>query len=300
MRIVFLGTAAAIPTARRGLACVCLERDGRILMFDVGEGAQRSFAEASLGWNRTMDIFVTHMHGDHCLGLVGLLQSMSLRGRTKPVSVYGPVGIGEYVRENMRMLNFSPAFTLSCREVTEGVICGGDGYVVKCCRARHTVPAYAYLVEEGIRPGRFHPDRALALGVPRGKMWGVLQSGRSVRVGQATVRPDQVLGVGRPGKRVGYSGDTRPTKKLERFFAKCDYLVFDSTFARETARRAAATGHSTGEEAATLAKNAGVRNLILTHFSARYGDGAVPLEEARGIHGSVIAADDFMSVVVES
>lgn len=296
--MVFLGTAAAVPTKDRGLSCMCIEREGEVLMFDAGEGTQVAFSRAALGWNRSMAIFITHMHGDHCLGLPGLIQTMSLQSRSRPVRIYGPKGISDFVRMNMSMLSFKPPFVVEVREVAEGVILETDGYLVRSCEADHTVPAYSYLLEERERPGRFHPEKARELGVPEGRMWGLLQKGRDVEVDGRAVRPGQVLGESRPGVRIGYSGDTRPTKRLEAFFAGCDYLVFDSTFTEDMKERADATRHSTAGDAATLAKNGGVRNLILTHFSARYGDDAVPLAEARSIHGSVIAAKDLMSMEV--
>lgn len=295
---MFLGTAAAVPTKERGLSCMCIVREGEVLMFDAGEGTQMAFSRAALGWNRNMAVFITHMHGDHCLGLPGLLQTMSLQSRNRPVRVYGPPGISDFVEANTRLLNFEPPFAVEVHEVDEGVILETEGYLVKSCSADHTVPAYSYLLEERERAGRFHPERARELGVPEGRMWGLLQKGMDVEVDGRTIRPEQVLDEGRPGIRIGYSGDTRPTSHLGKFFAGCDYLVFDSTFTEDLRERADATRHSTAGGAATLAKNGGVRNLILTHFSARYGDDAVPLAEARRIHGSVIAAKDLMSVEV--
>lgn len=295
---MFLGTAAAVPTKERGLSCMCIEREGEVLMFDAGEGTQMAFSKAALGWNRKMTIFITHMHGDHCLGLPGLIQTMSLQNRSRPIRIYGPPGISDFIESNTRLLNFKPPFVVEMHEVTEGVILETGGYLVRSCGADHTIPAYSYLLEERERPGRFHPERAQELGVPEGRLWGLLQKGRDVEVDGRVVSPEQVLGEGRPGIRIGYSGDTRPTNRLETFFAGCDYLVFDSTFTEDMRERADATRHSTAGGAATLAKNGGVRNLVLTHFSARYGDDTVPLAEARRIHGSVIAAKDLMSVEV--
>ncbi len=298
MRIVFLGTAAAIPTASRGLPCVCVEREGDLVMFDVGEGAQMAFARAGMGWNRNVTVFLTHLHGDHCLGLPGLIQTMSMQSRNRPLAVYGPEGTSDFVAGTLRALKFSPPFEMTVRDVGEGLVHDAGEYAVSACRADHTIPALAYLLSEAEKPGRFHPDKARALGVPEGPRWKTLQMGGSVRAGGRTVLPEQVLGSGRPGRSVGYSGDTRPTARLERFFAGCDRLIFDSTFAEEHSARAAATGHSTAAEAAALALGAGAKNLILTHFSARYADAAVQLDEARRVHPSVTAAADLLSIRV--
>ena len=297
-RIIFLGTAAAVPTTSRGLPCVCIEREGGLLVFDVGEGAQAAFARAGLGWNRETAIFVSHLHGDHCLGLPGLIQTMSMQGRSRPLAIYGPEGTAEFVTANLRMLRFSPPFELAIRDVWEGAIHHTKDYAVSACRADHTIPALSYLFREADRPGRFHPDRARALGVPEGPLWKELQRGREVPGGMGMVRPGDVLGRGRPGVSVGYSGDTRPAAGLERFFAGCDHLIFDATFTEEHSGRAGATGHSTAAGAAALARNAGAKHLILTHFSARYADDAMPLAEARRIHHTVTAAADQMSIEV--
>lgn len=295
---MFLGTAAAVPTRSRGLPCICVEREGELLMFDAGEGAQIAFARAGLGWNRKMSIFVTHLHGDHCLGLPGLIQTMSMQDRSRPLRIYGPRGTAEFVTANLHMLRSSPSFEMIVRDVGEGDVLSTGGYSVTSCRADHTVRALAYLLREADKPGRFHPDRARVLGVPEGPLWRRLQLGGDVQVAGRTIHPSDVLGSGRQGLSIGYSGDTRPGPGLERFFAGCDCLIFDATFAEEHADRARTVGHSTAEGAARLARNAGAKRLILTHFSARYADDAVHLAEARRIHPDVTAAADMMSVDV--
>ena len=298
MKLVFLGTSAALPTTKRGLSCLCLERYGRILMFDAGEGAQTAYLKARLGWNREMKIFVTHLHGDHCVGILGLLQTMSMRGRTKPLEIYGPGGLEEFIYGSVRALGFGLTFPVLISAVREGRVYDSAEYSVSACRASHSVTAFSYLFAEKDRPGRFDKRKAEELGVPEGRDWKRLQTGNSVIVGGKTVSPDQVLGEKRPGKRIGISGDTAPSDKLEEFFGGCDYLVFDSTFVEEHKANAAETGHSTAGQAATLAKNAGVKNLILTHFSMRYPDEDVFLREAGRIHHSVMAARDMLQVEV--
>jgi len=169
---------------------------------------------------------------------------------------------------------------------------------VYACEAKHSVTAFSYLFKEKEKPGEFYPDKAITLGVPKGKLWNTLQCSEEVTIENKTIKPSQVMGSNIAGKKIGVSGDTRPTKELEEFFNACDYLIFDSTFSDELKEKAVESGHSTAKEAATLAQNAKVLNLILTHFSARYNDDKVLLEEAKSIHSSVIAANDQLKVEV--
>lgn len=298
MRLVFLGTSAAQPTPERGLSCACIVRDGEIFMFDAGEAAQVSYMRAGLGWNKRMRIFITHMHGDHCVGLFGLLQTMSMRKRTEALEIFGPPGIDEFVAANTRMLNFGLSFPVMISAVAEGRIYEDAGVTVDACRANHKVTAFSYRLSEKDRPGRFDSASAEALGVPRGRLWGQLQAGRDVRVGGATISPGQVLGRPRPGKSVGMSGDTAPAAALEEFFAGCDVLVHDATFLDSEEARAQETLHSTARQAARLAKKAGAGRLVLTHFSSRYADESGHLAEAGAEFGDVIAARDLLELEI--
>jgi len=299
MKLVFLGTSAAQPTPERGLTCICLEKEGEILMFDAGEGAQISYLKSGLGWNKKMKIFVTHLHGDHCIGILGLLQTMTLQNRTEPMEIYGPDGIEEFIAANIKVLNFGLSFPVMITTVREGTVVNEKTYTINSCEADHSVTSYSYLFQEKDKPGRFFPDKAKELGVPEGELWHKLQTGQDIQVGDKIVKSSDVLGEKRPGKRIGISGDTRPTKKLEEFFKDCDYLSFDSTFSHELQDKALETYHSTAKEAADLAKKANVSNLILTHFSARYNDESVLLEEAKTIHSSVIAAKDLLEIEIK-
>jgi len=299
MKLVFLGTSAAQPTPERGLTCICLEKEGEILMFDAGEGAQISYLKSGLGWNKKMKIFVTHLHGDHCIGILGLLQTMTLQNRTESMEIYGPDGIEEFIAANIKVLNFGLSFPVMITTVREGTVVNEKTYTINSCEADHSVTSYSYLFQEKDKPGRFFPDKAKELGVPEGELWHKLQTGQDIQVGDKIVKSSDVLGEKRPGKRIGISGDTRPTKKLEEFFKDCDYLSFDSTFSHELQDKALETHHSTAKEAADLAKKANVSNLILTHFSARYNDESVLLEEAKTIHSSVIAAKDLLEIEIK-
>ena len=299
MKLVFLGTSAAQPTENRGLSCICLEREGEILMFDAGEAAQISYLKSGLGWNKKMKIFVTHLHGDHCIGLLGLLQTMTMQHRTEALEIYGPSGIEEFISANIKVLNFGLSFSVIITIVEEGIVFDSKIYSVYACKANHSVTTYSYLFVEKDKPGRFDLEKAKALAIPEGKLWGQLQNGMEIKIEGKTIIPEQVLGGKRPGKKIGISGDTMPTKELEKFFEGCDYLVFDSTFLDETKEKAEETCHSTAKQAAMLGKNAKVKNLILTHFSARYKDETRHLEEAKQIHDSVMTAKDFLEIEIK-
>ena len=299
MKLVFLGTSAAQPTENRGLSCICLEREGEILMFDAGESAQISFLKSGLGWNKKMKIFVTHLHGDHCIGILGLLQTMTMQHRTESLEIYGPKGVDEFIAANINTLNFGLSFPIMISIVDEGKVLDSKFYSIYACRASHSVPAFSYRFDEKDKPGRFNLEKARALGIPEGNLWNKLQNGEQIQIGERVIMSDQVLGEKRPGKKIGISGDTMPTRELEKFFEKCDYLVFDSTFLDELKDRAKETCHSTAKEAATLGVNARVKNLILTHFSARYKDETLHLQEAKQIHDSVITARDLLEVEIK-
>ena len=299
MKLVFLGTSAAQPTQKRGLSCICLEKEGEIIMFDAGESAQISYTKAGLGWNKKMKLFVTHLHGDHCVGILGLLQTMSLQNRTKSLEIFGPKGIDEFLAANIKMLNFGLSFSILITIVKEGKIFEDNKFSMYAAKANHSITAFSYLFEEKDKPGRFNVEKAKELGIPEGELWNKLQNGEEVSNNGKTIRPEQVLGIKRPGKKIGISGDTMPTKELELFFNECDYLVFDSTFLDEEKQKAQDTCHSTAKQAAELGKNANVKNLILTHFSARYKDEVGHQTEAEKIHNSVITARDLLEVEIK-
>ena len=299
MKLVFLGTSAAQPTENRGLSCICLERDGEILMFDAGEAAQISFMKSGLGWNKKMKLFVTHLHGDHCVGILGLLQTMSMQNRTETLEIFGPKGIEEFIGSNIKVLNFGLSFPVLISTIKEGKIFEDEKFSMYVCKANHSITAFSYLFEEKDKPGRFNLEKAKQLGIPEGKLWSDLQNGNKITVNEKIITPNQVLGEKRPGKKIGISGDTMPTPELEKFFENCDYLVFDSTFLEEEKLRAQDTCHSTAKQAATLGKNAKVKNLILTHFSARYKDEVGHLKEAQEIHNSVITASDLLEIEIK-
>jgi ribonuclease Z len=294
MQLVFLGTSSGAPTVRRGLSSVVLVRGGELLLFDTGEGMQRNFIRAGLGMNRKMKIFITHMHADHCIGLLGLLQTMDLQGREKCVDIYGEPRVEEFLRENMRIINFRLTFDLTVRKIEkDGVIVRERDYQVSCCEALHSVPSLAYSVEEFDRPGIFNVMEAKRLGIPEGNLYSKLQHGEDITYQGKLIRASHIVGPARRGRKIGISGDTRPTDKLARFFRECDVLVFESTYSHDKLEKAIENGHSTAAEAAMIAKESKVNKLILTHFSARYDDTSQLVNEAQLIHDNVEAAEDL-------
>ena len=268
-------------------------------MFDAGESAQISYTKAGLGWNKKMKLFVTHLHGDHCVGILGLLQTMSMQNRTESLEIFGPKGIDEFLAANIKILNFGLPFSILITIVNEGKIYENNKFLIHAAKANHSITAFSYLFEEKDKPGRFNVQKANELGIPEGELWNKLQNGEEVNNNGKIIRPEQVLGTKRPGKKIGISGDTMPTKELELFFNECDYLVFDSTFLDEKKKKAQDTCHSTAKQAAELGKNANVKNLILTHFSARYKDEIGHQNEAGKIHNSVITARDLLEVEIK-
>ena len=293
-----MGTSGAMPTVDRGLTCSCLVKDNEILMFDAGEGAQMAYQKSGLPWNKKMKIFVTHLHGDHCIGILGLLQSMTLQNRTESIEIFGPDGIDEFIAANIKILNFGLSFPVLISRINEGLIIDEKDYSVFASDAKHGIPAFSFRFDEKDRPGEFYPEKAKALEIPEGKFWHELQMGNTVELDGKKILPSQVTGEKRPGKKIGISGDTRPTDKLAEFFKNCDYLSFDSTFSHELKDKAMEANHSTAKEAAELAEKSNVSTLILTHFSARYKDESVLLEEAKKIHDETIAAKDLMEVIL--
>ncbi len=298
LAIIFLGTSAATPTKSRGLSSIAIIRDGELLIFDAGEGTQHAIAVAKLGLNRETKIFITHMHGDHCVGLLGIIQSMSMAGRVKPLDVYGPKPLGGFLRDSAKHLRFGVNFPLRVHQVHEGVIHEAGEYKILVAQGEHSSTNFSYVLEENRRRGVFNPAKALKYGVPTGELWSKLQSGKSVRVKNRRVTPGQVLGAERSGRKIGISGDTRPTPKLERFFSNCTLLIFDSTYSERHQHLAKERLHSTAKEAAKIAKGSKSNLLILTHFSSRYREVNSLEAEARQIHPNTIAAYDMMRLIV--
>ncbi len=299
LRLIFLGTSSAVPTADRCQQSIALVRGNEVFIFDVGECMQRNFLRSGIGANRRMRIFITHMHGDHVLGLLGLMQTLALNGRTLPIYIYGPKVLNEYIEVNRRLLNINLTYDIYFNSIDdEQVVVDVKDYVIKACRAEHSIPAYSYCFHEKDRPGVFYPEKAIALGVPKGRLWHRLQHGEDVIIDGKVIRSSDVTGAKRRGRKIGISGDTVVNDRLVEFFKDCDVLVFESTFSYEDRAKAVEAMHSTARDAAELAVKARAKMLVLTHFSARYSDVSRLVSEASSIHSNVIAADDMLSIDV--
>ncbi len=265
---------------------------------DCGEGAQSSFVRYGLGLNREMLVLITHLHGDHVNGLLGLLQTMSMSQRVRTLTIVAPGELFGWLKNTMEVLQIGLTFEVRFVAVKSGIVQRGGDFRIRAARASHSLEAWAYVFEELPRPGVFDPKKALALGVPEGRKWSSLQRGRTVTVKGRKFHPSQVLGPERPGRSVGYSGDTRPSKTLVKFFAGVDLLIFDSTFASRDSDKAIERKHSTAVEAAELAREAGAKRLVLTHFSARYKRTDALLREARKVFKDTVAARDGLTLEV--
>ncbi len=290
LSVAFLGTGGSVPTARRATASVLVARGGERLMFDCGEGTQRQM-QRSLGLVQVDEIYLTHFHADHFLGLPGLLKTYDLTDRERPLTIYGPPGLSELF-EVLRPILGRSRFEISLVEIEPGEVVRRDGYRLGAFEVEHRVRACGYSLAEEDRPGRFDAEAAVRLGVPEGPAFGALQRGESVDGASGTVTPAEVMGEARRGRTVVLSGDTAPCHSTADAAREAELLIHDASFAEEEAQRAAETGHSTAGQAAALALEARVKMLALVHISSRYHVGAV-LEEAREVFGNCVAPRDF-------
>jgi ribonuclease Z len=289
LSVFFAGTAGSVPTARRGLPALLVRRGGARILFDCGEGTQRQLV-GSVGLADLDDIFLTHFHADHWLGLPGLLKTFDLRAREQPLRILGPHGLHDLVAIVLSAAG-RVRYELQLIELSAGEEVVGDGYRIASFAASHRGQALGYALFEDERPGVFDPDAATRLGLTPGPEFGRLQRGQTVN----GVRPEQVMGPSRPGRKVVISGDTMPSETLKLAAYHADLLVHEATFSEDERDRAAETGHSTAAQAGTIARDAEVRMLALTHFSTRYPAGLLH-EEARAIFARTVIPRDFDTI----
>ena len=293
--LIFLGTGGSVPSARRNTASLLVRRGGDRLLFDCGEGTQRQM-QRSTGLVQVHDIFITHLHADHYLGLPGLIKTWDLQDRDEPLVIYGPPGLVDLFAAIRRIIG-RVGYEIELDELEPDARVNFDGYTVEPFEVRHRIAAYGYLLHEDPRPGRFDPDRARELGVEEGPAFGRLQSGEEVEGRDGPVRPDQVMSEERRGRRIAISGDTEPCDGTREAAAGADLLVHDASFADAEAERAAETGHSTAPQAGRLAADAEVKMLALVHISARHFIPEI-LAEARAEFPAAVAPRDFDLVEV--
>ena len=299
MNVIFLGTGGSLPTPKRGLPAIAIKRKNEILLFDCGEGTQRQMIQAGIGFNRKTKIFITHLHGDHILGLPGLLQTMSLLGRKNNLEIYGPIGIEDFFKAINQTLRFTLIFPISIKEIKEGIVCQEKEYTITAAQSEHIDPSLAYALIEKPRQGRFNVNKAKELKVPEGPLWSKLQSGQSIKLSDGrSIKPSSILGASRPGRVVVYSGDTGPSEKIVKLAKNADLLIHESTFDDEMRQRAIEDKHSTPSIAAKIAKEACVKQLVLTHISARYKNANLLLQQAKKIFQNTKVAKDFMQLEI--
>ncbi|MBS7248769.1 MAG: ribonuclease Z [Candidatus Jordarchaeales archaeon] len=301
IRVVFLGTSGSVPTNQRNLPAIALRRNKEILLFDCAEGTQRQMLKAGLSISRVSRIFISHLHGDHVMGLPGIIQTLSLMERETPLHVYGPSNLSGFIDSLVEHLEFAASFEICVHSAHPGIIFESSDYLVKCERVDHgLVEAYAYAFEEKPRPGKFHPEKAITLGVPIGPLWKQLQLGKSVSLKDGrVVYPEEVVEPPKLGRKIVYSGDTAPCQSLLRMSSFADVLIHESTFDQSLEGKAIETKHSTSTQAALVAREANVKLLVLTHISSRYTDPNVLLQQAKEIFANTIIAQDFTEVLID-
>ncbi len=300
LRIIFLGTGGSWPTIKRNVSSVAVKRGSEIILFDCGEGTQRQFQKSNLSYMQISKIFITHFHGDHFLGLPGLIQTMQLNDREKPLHIYGPQGMDKLARQLLSLGYFKPSYKIVTHEINDGDALDFDGYTIHALEVRHNVPALGYCIKEEKRPGKFNKPKALELGIPEGPMFSKLQRGRSITLDNGKkINPNMVLGPPRKGRKIVISGDTTPYDKLIDFSKGADVLVHDGTFDSELEDIAEDYGHTTAFQAAEIAKKAKVEKLLLTHISPRYLDHRVIEKDARKVFKNSFVPKDLQEFEVK-
>ena len=300
LSLLLLGTSASRPTIERNVSSLALVREGETMLFDCGEGTQRQMMRYGVSFSLA-DIFFTHFHADHLIGLIGLLRTLALQGRTEPMRLFGPAGAERMLRRAVTFGFDRLSFPVEITEFeTDFRLTRGDYDIVAFPVSHGPTRAVGYALVEHERKGRFDPDEARRLGVPEGPLWGQLHRGQAVTLADGSVvTPETIVGQPRIGRRVVITGDTRPSDATVEWATDADVLVHEATFSEEERDRAAETGHSTAREAADVARRAGVRRLVLTHFSARYSRDATELErEAKAVFRDVTVGKDGLEIDV--
>jgi ribonuclease Z len=293
MEIVFLGTGGSFPSPQRGVSSVALKTHGEILLFDCGEGTQRQLMRSSLSFMGITKIFITHFHGDHYLGIAGLLQTMALNGRTKDLEIFGPKGTQELVTILERISYYSRTYDLVLHEMKENQKEQFEGYSVTAIRMDHSIPTLGYLFEEDDRPGKFDVNAARLLGIPPGPLYAKLQNGEEIVWNEKVIEPPMVMGPPRPGRKIAIAMDTKPILNLPDRIKGFDILVHEATADRTLEGKANKFGHSTAAQAATIAKEADVKRLFLIHISPRYRDPKPLIAEAKEIFEETFLPSDL-------
>ena len=304
LSLTFLGTSAARPTVERGVSSLALVREGETLLFDCGEGTQRQMMRYGVSFALT-EIFFTHFHADHFLGIIGLMRTLGLQGRAEPMRLYGPKGARKVLTTAISLGVERVPFGVEIIEVQPGLgirdsgLGKRDGYEIRVFATEHGANTIGYALVEDERPGRFDPEKAKAAGVPEGPLWGKLQRGESVMVDGKEIRAEGIVGEKRKGRTVVLTGDTRPCAGTVDAATGADLLIHEATFGEDEKDRAKETNHSTARDAAQVALAAKAKRLVLTHLSARYSISAEELlKEAREVFKETIVAKDGLTVEI--
>ncbi|MDD1757466.1 MAG: ribonuclease Z [Methanotrichaceae archaeon] len=300
LTVTFLGTAGSLPTPERNPSAIMINREGELILLDCGEGTQRQMMRARTGMMRLNYIFITHLHADHILGIPGLIETMAFQGREQPLVIAGPVHTIELVEKLSSICFLARDFDVRAMDLEPGEVIRMKGYQVESLETHHSVPSLGFSLVEDQRLGKFNRDAAVALGIPSGPSFGKLQRGQSIKINSILIQPEQVMGQSRPGRKIVYSGDTRPCWAVELASCNADLLIHDGSLADDMAEWARETKHSTAGEAARLAKRANVRQLVLTHISPRYSEDLTPLlKDSRSIFENTLLAEDLMKLDIK-
>ncbi|MGD1004122.1 MAG: ribonuclease Z [Methanoregulaceae archaeon] len=298
LHVYFLGTAGALPTPQRNPTCIMVRRGSDTMLFDCGEGAQQQMMRARTGFT-VEAIFITHWHADHFLGIFGLVQTLSFNGRTAPLTIYGPEWVHDCVRTIRHVGKFNLSFPIESVELSDSSWVRFEGYTVTAFAANHGLPALGYVIEEDKRPGRFDRDRAIELGIPAGPLFGKLQRGQTITMEKEgkmhVVQSTDVMGEPRPGRKIVYTGDTRPIPERLAIVGKdVDLLIHDATYDDTEEIRATEFFHTTAGQAGEAAAALDAKTLALVHISSRYTDAQQHIADAQKKYsGKIIVPDDL-------
>jgi len=304
MELTFLGTSSAVPSKYRNHPAIALKAFGEVMLLDCGEGTQRQLANVKISPMKIDKIFISHLHGDHILGLPGIIQSMGFRGRLpdNPLHIYGPVGLSNLKKAMFDFGYFAIDFPIIIHEIDNGggeieIVVDSEEYIIECIKTRHNVVNLSYSIYEKKKP-RFLREKAIELGVKPGPDFGKLHNGSEVEVDGRIIKPEEVLGPPRSGSKIVYSGDTTPCGEMIELAKDADILIHEATYNEEDSDKAISNGHSTSSQVAEIAKGANVSKLILTHISTRYTDIGDLKEEALNIFKNTEVAYDFLSLKI--
>jgi ribonuclease Z len=299
LSVTFLGTAASIPTIDRNVPALAVQREGEMFLFDCGEGTQRQMMRYGVGFS-FREIFFTHYHADHMLGVTGLLRTLGLQDRSQPITLFGPRGAQRILGAAISLGIERNKFPVEILEIKPGDRLVRGEYDIVVFETEHRADTLGFALVEHPRLGRFNPDRARDLGIPEGPLWGRLHKGDTITLEDGrTFTPGDLVGAPRSGRSLVYTGDTRPSLAVVQAAKEADLLIHEATFGGDELARAKETGHSTAAEAARVAHEAGARRLVLTHISSRYNrDASELLAEARAIFPETVIARDGMTIEV--